>query len=502
MNTVTLSGVNVAGVVKDVSFSIAPGERVGLIGESGSGKTLTALSIMQLINSTGDITLGDVNLATASEKQLCRIRGKRIAMVFQEPMTALDPLMTAGKQIVEAIRIHAKVSRAAAKKQAFQLLAKVELPEDVAARYPHELSGGQRQRVIIAMALAHSPELLICDEPTTALDVTSQKAIVELILKLVREENMGLLFITHDLGLVARTCERVMVMKQGRIVESGSIMDVLSSPEHEYTASLIEAARLPEPQPSTRSDEIAVRVTNVHKQFKKVVAVDDVTLTVHKGQRLGIVGGSGSGKTTVLKMIAGLEHPTSGEITANGRMQMVFQDPMGSLNPRMTIEDIIAEALPSGLPESEASQRIDEVLTDVGLEPSMRHRLPHEFSGGQRQRISIARALAPRPEILLADEPVSALDVSVRKKVLALLDRLVAENNLTLLFVSHDIAVVRSVCTDVVVMNQGRIVESGPVATVLSTPENDYTKTLVDAVPTLDQAIAAGQQHLNTGEGR
>ena len=352
----------------------------------------------------------------------------------------------------------------------------------MANRYPHQLSGGQRQRVLIAMALAHDPELLICDEPTTALDVTSQRAIVELILKLVAERGTGLLFITHDLGLVAQTCERVLVMKDGRVVEEAPVDKLLTAPEQPYTRSLIDASTLPDPRPANRSDEVVITATNLTKKFKSTTAVDDISFTVSRGERLGIVGGSGSGKTTTLKLLAGLTRPTSGTVSMSESMHMVFQDPMGSLNPRMLVRDIIAETLP--IPDTE---RIAEVLTEVGLEPDMMTRYPHAFSGGQRQRISLARALAPRPAILLADEPVSALDVSVRKRVLNLLDSLVAEHNLTLVFVSHDIGVVRSVCDTIMVMHDGRIVEKGDTAQVLRAPQNAYTQSLIAAVPQLSR---------------
>ena len=482
MTVLQVKSLCVKDVVHDVAFSIAPGERVGLIGESGSGKTLTAMSVMRLIRSSGEIRLGEDRLDLLSERDLCTIRGKRVAMIFQEPMTALNPLMKVGKQVAEAVLTHLRVTKRQAMARVVELLGKVELPADMANRYPHQLSGGQRQRVLIAMALAHDPELLICDEPTTALDVTSQRAIVELILKLVAERGTGLLFITHDLGLVAQTCERVLVMKDGRVVEEAPVDKLLTAPEQPYTRSLIDASTLPDPRPANRSDEVVITATNLTKKFKSTTAVDDISFTVSRGERLGIVGGSGSGKTTTLKLLAGLTQPTSGTVSMSESMHMVFQDPMGSLNPRMLVRDIIAETLP--IPDNE---RIAEVLTEVGLEPDMMTRYPHAFSGGQRQRISLARALAPRPAILLADEPVSALDVSVRKRVLNLLDSLVAEHNLTLVFVSHDIGVVRSVCDTIMVMHDGRIVEKGDTAQVLRAPQNAYTQSLIAAVPQLSR---------------
>lgn len=480
MTLLNMSNVQIMDVVEALSLSIERGERVGLIGESGSGKTITAMSILRLIPSSGSIVFDGADIQGLSEKQMCALRGKRISMVFQEPMTALDPLMKVGTQISHAIRIHSSVSRAQARKKADALLHSVELDPELRSRYPHELSGGQRQRILIAMALAHDPDLLICDEPTTALDVTSQKAIVDLILRLVAERGTGLLFITHDLGLVARTCERVLVMREGRIIESGTVEDVLKNPREDYTAMLVQASTLaPAPQVALSDDEV-LYIDNVTKKYRGTTAVEDVTLTVHRGERLGIVGGSGSGKTTLLKMISGLSSPTSGHINAEGSMRIVFQDPMQSLDPHMSIADIVSE--PLGHRDLKAVER---ALEEVGLDAGMMNRLPHEFSGGQRQRISIARALVSSPDILLADEPVSALDVSVRAKVLALLDRLVSERQLTMLFVSHDLHVVRSLCTTVAVMREGKIVEYGPTEDVFNNPQHEYTKALIEAIPSL-----------------
>lgn len=482
--SLTVSHLSALGVVNDVTFALSPGELVGLIGESGSGKTMTALSIMRLVDSTGDVILGEENLRLLSEKGMCSVRGRRIAMVFQEPMTALNPLMKVGKQVVEAIRTHAKCSKGEARRRAEELIQDVTLSPGLLGRYPHQLSGGQRQRVLIAMALAHNPDVLICDEPTTALDVTAQRAIKDLIVRLVEERSIALLFITHDLGLVAETCDRVLVMREGALVEEGGIDILTGAATHPYTQHLVQASQLSPARPATHRvepGEEVVSVNGVSKRFGKETVLHDVSLRVYPGQRLGIVGGSGSGKTTLLKVIARLEDPSAGTVNVDGELHMVFQDPMGSLNPRMRIRDILAETLPPGAPVS----RLSEVLVEVGLEPAMLDRYPHEFSGGQRQRISIARALVPKPSILLADEPVSALDVSVRKVVLELLDRLAEDYGLTMLFVSHDINVVRSVCTDVVVLHDGRIVEEGPVNQVLGAPQTDYTRALVEAVPSL-----------------
>lgn len=464
-------------LVDGVSFDIASGERVGLIGESGSGKTLTALAVMGLTDlpTTGSTLLdGEVSWTH---------RGKKIAMVFQEPMTALNPLMRIGHQVEEMMRIHG-VGRREARKRCTQMLLDVSLPARAARAYPHELSGGQRQRALIAMAMANNPDVLICDEPTTALDVTVQRQIIDLLLHMAEERGTSLLFITHDLGLVAHTCERVLVMKSGEIVERGPVSTVLSTPEHEYTQTLLATSTLDTPVIEGNYGDEVISVDQVTRVFRKTTALNSVDLKVHSGERLGIVGGSGSGKTTLLKILAGLDEPTTGEVTVAGGTQMVFQDPQSSLNPRMKIRDIVAEPL-IGWATADKHARVVEVLGEVGLGPEVLDRFPHEFSGGQRQRISIARALGPKPAILLADEPVSALDVSVRKQVLDLLARLVDEYGITLVFVSHDLNVVRHICTTVMVMDQGRIVEQGPVDKVYAHPSHDYTRILLDAVPHL-----------------
>ncbi|BAU96645.1 ABC transporter ATP-binding protein [Corynebacterium suranareeae] len=471
-----VSDLNVGNnFVHNVSFDINPGERVGLIGESGSGKSLTALSIMGLsdLPTTGQITFNGAPSAS--------FRGQRIAMIFQEPMSALNPLMRVGRQIEEMMTVHG-ASKKDARTRLKKLLLDVSLPERVSRSFPHELSGGQRQRALIAMALANDPDLLICDEPTTALDVTVQKQIVDLLLRLTKERGTALLFITHDLGLVSQTCEKLLVMKSGEIVERGSTHSVLHDPKHPYTQQLLQASILDKPKIVENYGPAVITVNEVSRRFKKNTALNSVSLKVCKGERLGIVGGSGSGKTTLLKLLAGLDKPTTGTVKVTGGVQMVFQDPQSSLNPRMKIRDIIAEPLLGWTP-ADKSARVEEVITHVGLSTDVLERYPHEFSGGQRQRISIARALAPKPDILLADEPVSALDVSVRKQVLNLLHHLVEEYGITLVFVSHDLAVVRHVCTSVLVMDQGEIIEQGRVDVVYDSPQTQYTKVLLDAVP-------------------
>lgn len=476
-----------AELLHGLTFAIAAGGRLGLIGESGSGKSLTALSIMGLLprelTATGSVTLGDADgtnvteLLGLPERQLSQLRGTRIAMVFQEPMSALDPLMQVGKQLAFAAGSSARVS---------ELLTEVELDPGLARRYPHQLSGGQRQRILIAMALAGEPDLLICDEPTTALDATTQDAVLRVIEKLVAQRGTALLFITHDLRVIQRMCSRIAVMHDGNIVEEGTTSHVLEAPQHPYTAQLIAASRPRERSDSDDAGEVVISLQDVTKTYGRVDAVRGISLEVHRGQRLGLVGGSGSGKTTTLGIIAGLIDPTAGRVHVDGRVQMVFQDPQGSLDPRMPIWKIVAEGVPHGhgLNRTQLRAKVAAALDDVGLGDTADalDRYPHQFSGGQRQRISIARAIIGEPDILLADEAVSALDVSVRAQVLGLLERLVAERGLTLVFISHDLLVVRQLCTDVAIINRGEIVEMGTTEHVWAHPEHDYTKALLGSV--------------------
>ncbi len=553
-------------LVDAVSLTVAPGERVGLIGESGSGKSLTALSVLGLLDenltASGRVDVGgEHDLLRRPERRLARLRGSAVSMVFQEPMTALDPLVRVGRQVAEVVGLHGRgrASRAVARRRAASLLTEVGLPGAERA-YPHQLSGGQRQRVMIAMALANDPGLLVADEPTTALDVTVQAQVLDLMGRLVARRGTGLLFITHDLAVVAQVCERVVVMKDGRVVEQGPVADVFADPRHAYTRTLLAASTLPPRRPSlvepvpvveptalvepveTPGPPPAIRLAAVTKRYHRsggvvVDALRGISLDVAPGERFGIVGESGSGKTTTLRLLAGLDTPTSGRIEVAGvtladitppdgptsvperrpwspfarrrgtfvagsrdvarvraDLQLVFQDPMGSLDPRMTVARIVAEPLlnpanrrdlPQGATRRGREALVREVLAAVGLPDDAAQRYPHEFSGGQRQRVSIARALVCRPKVLVADEPVSALDVSVRAQVLDLLARLADERGLTLVLVSHDLAVVRHLCDRVAVMRAGQIVEQGPTEQVWAHPSHEYTRTLQDATPVL-----------------
>lgn len=436
--------LSIDGILHDITFHIAPGERVGIIGESGSGKSVTALSIMGLsdLPATGSITVNGTEMVGTRDRVRRRVRGKNVAMVFQEPMTALDPLKKIGRIVARDLLRDVGVDRPDA--------------------YPHELSGGQRQRVLIALALSQNPDVLICDEPTTALDAIVQSDILDLLDRLVRERGMGLLFISHDLAVVRRMTDRVLVFKDGRIV----------APDSDYAKALAAAAEPGAPAAPVTLGEPVVELDGVSLQRGATMAVDNVTLTVREGERLAIVGGSGSGKTSLLHLIAGLRQATSGTVRVAGDVQMVFQDPYSSLDPRMEVGASIREV---GVDK----QRSDEMLERVGL-AGTGHRKPAQFSGGQRQRISIARAAAPRPSILLADEPVSALDATIQDQVLDLLRDTIGAN--TLIFVTHDLNVARELCPTVAVMQSGRIVEQGPTEEIWANPQHAYTRELLAAV--------------------
>lgn len=504
-------------ILSDVSFEVGAGETVAITGESGSGKSMTALAVMRLLpqavrKTGGRITLEGRCLDDLSERDMCKVRGGRIGMVFQEPMTALNPVKTIGDQVAEAVRVHSGTSRTAALKRARDVLNRVGLDEAQfpLGRYPHQLSGGQRQRVVIALAIAERPVLLIADEPTTALDVTTQAQILELLKGLVKEFGMGLLIVTHDLAVVAEISDKLVVMRTGEVVESGQTEDVLRQQRHPYTRALLEAsahqAHLPERKgsdtkvPLLSVDGVTcaypVPKTSLFAKRQHFTAVDRVTLEIQPGERVGLVGESGCGKSTLTRAILGLEAIQSGSIKIDGqppdkvrgRVQVVFQDPYGSFNPRHRVSRLITEPFhllkdpPKG---EERAARIEEALTAVGLEPNVADRFIHEFSGGQRQRLAIARALILKPELIVLDEAVSALDVSVRAKILDLLADLSAKYHLAYLFISHDLSVVRSITDRVLVMKSGRIVEEGETSRVLAEPSHPYTRSLLNAAPVL-----------------
>ncbi|MDX2484694.1 MAG: dipeptide ABC transporter ATP-binding protein [Pseudodonghicola sp.] len=513
-------------ILDRVSLCVAPGEIVAVTGESGSGKSMTALAVMQLLpermQATGHIMLEGRDLLAQSEAAMCATRGREIGMVFQEPMTALNPVKTIGDQVMETILIHKAMERPAARARAIDVLNRVGLPQDrfPLSRYPHELSGGQRQRVVIAMAIALRPKLLIADEPTTALDVTTQAQILDLLKGLVADSDMGLLMITHDLAVVSDLADRIVVMRQGEVVEQGETRQLFARMKHPYTRALFEASghqvALPAPPPAVPLLEVrnAVRDYTLPRRhlFREpghYRAVNEVSFTLNRGERLGLVGESGCGKSTLTRAILGLEPLQSGEILMGGapvftgqrpnlevrrRMQVVFQDPFGSFNPRHRVERLITE--PFHLlddPPRGAARRtaIGDALSAVGLRPEDASKFIHEFSGGQRQRIAIARALIIRPELILFDEAVSALDVSVRAQILDLLADLCRAYDLSYLFISHDLSVVRTVTDRVLVMQAGAIVEQGETERVFADPQHDYTKTLIAAAPRLPELGAA-----------
>ncbi|MEU1506894.1 ABC transporter ATP-binding protein [Kitasatospora sp. NPDC005748] len=505
--------------VDGVGFELAAGETLGLVGESGSGKSTTALALLRMLPPGGRITGGSVeldgqDLAVLPEPALRELRGRRIAMIFQDPMSSLNPVLTVGKQLDEALRAHGTADRTARAARAVELLGLVGIP-DAAGRlrdHPHQFSGGQRQRIMIALALAHEAEVLVADEPTTALDPTVQQQILRLLARINRETGTALVVISHDLGVIARTCRRILVMREGRVVEQGRTAEVLAAPRHPYTKELLAAVpRLDAPSEaaanSTPGPEPLLTVSGVGKTYgprrRAVTALDGVDLVLHPGETLGLVGESGSGKSTLARALVQVHAPSAGTIRFRGEefgrgggaaarreVQMVFQDPYASLNPRMTAGQIIAEPLIAhGLGDrATREKRVAELLRQVGLDPAAADRHPRAFSGGQRQRIGIARALAPEPSVLICDEPVSALDVSVQAQVIELLARLQRELGLAILFIAHDLAVVRQVSHRIAVMHRGRIVETGPADRVVTAPEHPYTAELLAAVPRLESA--------------
>ena len=544
--------------LKDISFQIERGETIAIVGESGSGKTVSSLSVLQLLPSppaqylSGEIFFSEngnapIDLLKLEEKDLRKIRGNKISMIFQEPMTSLNPVKTCGSQVIEAMRIHVNISLAGAKKITIALFEQVKLPDAASMlnRYPHQLSGGQKQRVMIAMAMSCNPSLLIADEPTTALDVTVQKTILQLIKELQVKQNMSVIYITHDLGLVAEIADKVIVMYKGNVVESGAIKDIFLNPQHPYTKALLscrptassKGKRLPvigdflgevsgiryqvsgEENRKAKKDEIyksegpLLKVENLKvyfsvkknfwgKTLKEFKAVDGVSFEVKKGETLGLVGESGCGKTTLGRALIRLITPTSGNILFNGKniahipgeqlremrkdIQIIFQDPYGSLNPRMTIGQAINEPMKIHeiLPtEKQRKEKIIELLEKVDLKPDFFNRYPHEFSGGQRQRICIARALGLNPDFIICDESVSALDVSVQAQVLNLLNDLKNELGFTCIFISHDLGVVHYISNRIMVMNKGKIEESGTAGEIYYHPKKEYTQQLIASIP-------------------
>jgi peptide/nickel transport system ATP-binding protein len=509
------------------SLSVRPGEIVCLVGESGSGKSLAATAALRLLPpqvrvSGGAVLLDGEDVAPLSERRMRALRGARAAMIFQEPMTALNPQKTVGWQIDEALRLHDAAGRRARRRRILDMLEKVRIPDPASAvnAYPHQLSGGQRQRVMIAMALILSPRLVIADEPTTALDVTTQLQILRLIRELQREQGAGVLFITHDFGVVAEIADRVAVLRRGELVEHGPAREVLNAPRHPYTRALIAAVPALTPPPPTAPSKGAPLLTarDLSKTFaarggplarlfggarRATKAVDGVSFELRRGETLGLVGESGSGKTTVSRCVVRLLEPDGGVVTLDGRdllgadrramramradIQMVFQDPMASLNPRRRVVDLIAQGpIVHGVARDAARARARELLQLVELSPAAAERYPHEFSGGQRQRIGIARALALEPKVIVADEPVSALDVSIQAQVLTLLAELRARLSLSLLFVTHDLRVAAQLCDRIAIMEKGRIVETGPTAEVFAAPRHSYTQRLLSSIPGRD----------------
>ena len=505
----------VSAAVKGVSFTVDRGETVALVGESGSGKSVTALSTVSLLGDSalveGSVTYDGQELIGASEPKLMDVRGNDISFIFQEPMTSLNPLHTIQKQMAESLALHQGLTGDAARDRIVELLTKVGIrdPQDRLDSYPHQLSGGQRQRVMIAMALANKPDILIADEPTTALDVTIQAQILELLAELQKSENMGMLFITHDLGIVRRIADRVCVMKDGEIVETGVTTEIFDNPQHPYTRKLLAAEPSGHPDPVAADAEEVARTDHlkvwfpIQRGFLKrtvgyVKAVNDATLSVRAGETLGIVGESGSGKTTlalaIMRLIA-----SEGAITFGDKdvrrwstrelrrlrkdMQIVFQDPFGSLSPRMTCQQIIAEGLAIHKVDPHRAPRelVAEVMTEVGLDPAAMDRYPHEFSGGQRQRIAIARAMVLRPKLLVLDEPTSALDMTVQVQIVDLLRDLQRKYGLAYLFISHDLKVVRAMSHNVIVMRNGDVIEMGRAEDLFENAQTEYTRELIAA---------------------
>ncbi|MGL4287285.1 MAG: ABC transporter ATP-binding protein [Phreatobacter sp.] len=518
------AGADRSHALKDVTLAVSANEILCVVGESGSGKSMTANAVMRLLPGGvaidgGRILFDGRDLATVSEADMRQVRGAGIAMIFQEPMTALNPLRSIGDQIGEMFKVHTDLSKSEIAARVLDLLDEVRIPDpkQAARAFPHELSGGQRQRAMIAMALALDPKVLIADEPTTALDVTTQAQILELIRDLQRRKGTAVLFITHDFGVVAEIADRVAVMQHGKLVEEGPTDAILNRPQHAYTKQLIAAVPpLAAPPARPLSADAIMTIENVSKTYRNggffgrgarvTHAVKQVSLTLPRGGTLGIVGESGSGKSTLARCLVRLIDPDSGKIVLNGRdlaclsreemrvetrhIQMVFQDPFASLNPRRKAGELVAQGpIVHGTPRAEALARAKELFALVGLDPSATDRFPHEFSGGQRQRIGLARALALRPDVLVADEPVSALDVSVQAQVLKLLAELRQKLGLSIVFITHDLRVAAQVCDLVAVMKSGEVVEAGPIGKVFGDPQHPYTQALLASIPGRDFGI-------------
>ncbi|MER8729589.1 dipeptide ABC transporter ATP-binding protein [Mesorhizobium sp. M1227] len=516
-------------ILRDIELSVAPGEVMGLVGESGSGKSMTALTVMQLLpwaaRATGRVTFDGIDILAASEDQMCALRGDDIGMVFQEPMTALNPVKTIGEQVAEGIRWHTRASRADAEQRARKMLDRVGLPaaQFPLSRYPHELSGGQRQRVVIAIACALKPKLLIADEPTTALDVVLQAQILDLLRDLVAENRMGLLLISHDLAVVTEMADRITILRHGEVMEAGDTARTLSEQLHPYTRQLAQASMhvpararthdsgsaKPLLQVESVTRDYPGRRISLFKRAAAIRAVDDVSFSMAPGRSVALVGRSGCGKSTLARMVLALDKPTSGTIRFRGDiltdkseaelkparrdMQVVFQDPYGSFDPRQKVERLVAEPLHVLEKKPAPAARREMVayaLHEVGLSPGDMDKYPHEFSGGQRQRLSIARAIITRPKLVVADEPVSALDVSIRAQILDLFADLNQKLGIAYLFITHDLTVARAITDEVMVMHDGKIVERGRTSEVLDHPQSEAAKALVTAAPDLHRAIA------------